>query len=923
MLELLKGAAQVAHRTESEAVPPGLLSFTLEYDRSPDPEAERARIEALLEGGGFDLFPYSREDDPELLILQFPGLEAEQSPDFLMEVAQDLRDALDIASVTPEIRPPYRDVLAMPPMTEGLGDVIWAICTSKAASPGDPDWARKLMRVDRAEARFGVDGKGILVAQPDTGVADHVEIQSGIDQAKGWDFVANRPGPVDPLSAKMGSPGHGTATSSLVASRRSHVVTGSATGATLVPVRAVNSVIIGQGVSVAKAVDHARKAGCRVITMSLGGPIAGRALARALARAAAADMIVLAAAGNCVGQVTYPAWDRNVIAVAGVDEHGKRWKGSSRGSAVDIAAPAENVHVARRVALAGGQQPDLSLIDRQGQGTSYATALTAGVAALWLQHFGPDAVRTEARKRGQVVQELFRAALRHSARVPAGWDHANMGAGIVDAEKLLDTPLASVPAGPGPRNESPALAAFGQDFEGTRFEAEASFVAFDWLMRDRAESVPVVETPLPARPSPQFAAQIDRTPPGGQPAPALILSPKTPPVPIDDALKRLAVGRSGKLESAGEIGFDDALERVRTEGTDSILDTAKGAFDARARAEAGRVDTGIQAEALRRMDAALSTLAAPDRPGAMPADETRVVLEALVKLTGRPAIRVRGDGSEVLDPLLGDWQGDLVPTRAKWQKLTDAVGRIDVKTADGWVHAGTGFIIVDGAVMTNRHVLDTFAEPIPSTSGQPTFLMRREASIIFDAGAADETTRYSISGVITAGKNRIGRFVNLGSLDMAVLAMSADNGHGPPPPAIDRATVSLTDPAVRKLLVAGYPAKPSAAQAPDAAGDAAQFLAFWDRIEELYGDTYGVKYMSPGLVMARPGEVAGDPKHWVFTHDATTLPGNSGSAIISLDGATQFCGLHFGGETLTQNLAHDIASVFATGDGVFSTAFLG
>ncbi len=239
MLELLRGAAQVARRSGSEAVPPGLLSFTLEYERQPEPEVERARIEKLLGGGGFDLFPYSREDDPELLILQFPGLEAEQSPDYLMEVAQDLCDALDIASVTPEIRPPYRDVLAVPPLTEGLGDVIWALCTSKAASPKAADWARKLMRVDRAEARFGVDGRGILVAQPDTGVADHVEIQSGIDRAKGWDFVADRPGPVDPLSPKMGSPGHGTGTSSLVASRRSHVVTGSATGATLVPIRAV------------------------------------------------------------------------------------------------------------------------------------------------------------------------------------------------------------------------------------------------------------------------------------------------------------------------------------------------------------------------------------------------------------------------------------------------------------------------------------------------------------------------------------------------------------------------------------------------------------------------------------------------------------------------------------------------------------
>jgi serine protease len=174
---------------------------------------------------------------------------------------------------------------------------------------------------------------------------------------------------------------------------------------------------------------------------------------------------------------------------------------------------------------------------------------------------------------------------------------------------------------------------------------------------------------------------------------------------------------------------------------------------------------------------------------------------------------------------------------------------------------------------------------------------------------------------VTAGRDRIGRVVNLASLDMAVVAFEPDNGHGAPPPAIDRTVASTVDAALTKILVTGYPAKPGESQAPDE-DDPATFLAFWDRIGELYGEDYGVKYMSPGLIMARPGAVAGDAKGWAFTHDATTLPGNSGSAIISLHGAMEFCGLHFGGSTLTMNLAHDIDRVFEGGDGVFSTAFL-
>jgi hypothetical protein len=626
-----------------------------------------------------------------------------------------------------------------------------------------------------------------------------------------------------------------------------------------------------------------------------------------------------------VGFVTYPAWDRNVIAVAGVNSAKARWKGSCHGREVDISAPGENVAVARRTTKTPPSAADLADVNDRGQGTSFAVAMTAGVAALWLERFGFDALRTEARARGLPLQELFRAAIRQTAQVPPGWDSSNTGAGILDAEALLALDPAHIAAAAVPESANPALVAFGRDFEGTRFEAEAAFVASDWRMRTLTETVPALERALPAMPSPQLARELTETPPLPLQAPAVILSPAAPPVPIDDALRRLAVGRSAGLESAATVDFDTALDRVRTEGPAPILDTARARFAERAARESARVDTGVQAEALDRMERALEALTRPSGDAEISAPETRVVMEALVKLTGRPALRVRGDGSEVTDPMVGDWAADLIPTRGRWQPLTDAVGRIDVRLASGdWAHSGTGFILTDGHVMTNRHVLDTFAEALPAPPGEQRFTLRREASIIFDPEAKDDATRYMITGVVTAGKNRIGRFVDLASLDMAVLRMDPANGHAAPPPAIDRTTVSLTDPAVSKLLVTGYPAKPQRAQGPSAVNDTEKFLAFWDRIGELYGDEYGVKYMSPGNVMLRPGAVPGDPKGWVFTHDATTMPGNSGSAIISLHTKTktQFCGLHFGGETLTQNLAHDIATVFAGGDGVFATDFL-
>ena len=83
--------------------------------------------------------------------------------------------------------------------------------------------------------------------------------------------------------------------------------------------------------------------------MSLGGT-PSRAMQRAIRQAIQSDMIVLAAAGNCVGLVVYPARYDEVIAVAGSNVNDGTWPGSCHGQAVDITAPGEKVEGDRRAA---------------------------------------------------------------------------------------------------------------------------------------------------------------------------------------------------------------------------------------------------------------------------------------------------------------------------------------------------------------------------------------------------------------------------------------------------------------------------------------------------------------------------------------------------------------------------------------------
>lgn len=215
MLDLLKAAAKIAKTTDSGALPPDILRFSLEYENIPNLEEERRKIVELFEGDGFDLLQIYGEDDPNIVILQFPNVKRQQSSQFLFQTAEDLADELGLVSCTPDLDPAW---IAAEQELEGVGDFLWGLCTSKAKEPENPDWAVKLIKADKAWA-LGTKGEGILIGQPDTGVAEHRELDEGLQKDLGFNFITNQPDPTDPLSKSMGSPGHGTGTASAAISR--------------------------------------------------------------------------------------------------------------------------------------------------------------------------------------------------------------------------------------------------------------------------------------------------------------------------------------------------------------------------------------------------------------------------------------------------------------------------------------------------------------------------------------------------------------------------------------------------------------------------------------------------------------------------------------------------------------------------------
>lgn len=914
-MELLIAAAQVATATGQRALPEDEIGFTLLYRSEPDLEAERARIADLLGAQGFDLFDYG-PSDPNQLILNFPGVPIQQSADYLFEQAEALRTALDLVAVQPELPPIFlpSEVGGPAERTEIFGALLSAGCRSLADPPLDPDWARIVMRVPQAEAKHGVTGRDIRVAQPDTGVADHQELVGAVRKDLGHNYLDGKRDPTDPLSRWMLAPGHGTKTASVVTSRASHTLTGSARGAQIVPLRVANAVVLTGGRATSLAVDHARLNNCHVVTMSLGTAIPFWNLGSAIERAVAADLIVMAAAGNCVGLVTYPAWHKDVIAVAAVDIDGNRWRGSCRGPAVDVSAPGENVHVATRKPRDGG---NVTAIDDDGQGTSYAVALTAGVAALWLEKHGRSNVIAEARARGTVVQELFRSALKATADARPGWDSENMGAGIVDADALLSLDLQDIPPVEA-RGDAVILAGLTESALPLHLRAEAGAVAMDWHLRSSAEGLPMLETALPPQISPALATLLDTPPPAPLASPAFIAEPATPPEPLEVAFRRLATSDGSGRESAETLTGEAAIARIKQAGVEDITALAAEALDKRAAAEPDLVDTTLQSELLERADPVLRGVIDQDPETLAQPEETRAVLEALVRLTGRPAVRFKGGFEELDDPQLGSWRDDLGPIKSKWYPYVEAVGRIDVQTRDGaWMHVGTGLRLSDTQVITNRHVIDAFAQQLPTPDRSLRFKLPLRVAICFDPEPAPTSARYDLGPIETAGGLRIGKFTNLAALDLAIMTLQPPQDGHDAPTAPQRGIVGLDDEDITQLLVAGYPAQTTRPKAVEG-----EQSALWDRIEELYGDRYGVKYISPGYVMKRTGALADDPKGWTYSHDATTLGGNSGSPVLALNGAVRLAGLHFGGTSRTRNLAHDLVRVKAGADGVFDTGLL-
>jgi lambda repressor-like predicted transcriptional regulator len=492
--------------------------FALILDPAENPVERMTVIRGALAPVGARVAPLLTLD-PRILVVELADRTFSGADAAAFAAAHALADAFDLDAAEPDLPTDLFPAPGPPSGDPGRRALLPSGCRAprEDALDATPMWALDSMRVPQAwafsEAAHRPDrGAGVIVAQPDTGITHHV----GILSVPGFDVLDQDNDPTDPLESDPGeNPGHGTGTASVLVSQPPGRVTGTAPHAQHMAIRAVRSVVRFTQFSVAEAIDWAVQHGAHVITLSLGG-LPSLTVFGALRQSVQADVIVLAAAGNCVDSVVWPARYADCIAVAGVDVRDAPWRGSAHGPEVDVSAPGENVFYAT---VPTGSD--------QGQGTSFSVALTAGVVALWLAHHGRANLIAEAHARGETLAGMCRRLLGATARRPTSWNPAEMGAGIVDANALLAADLGlghslAAMAAPIDPREAAALtvkslvaeilgpeATLGDPVDWYRFGPEIAAV----LLRRRLNTPPTDAGLLPSTPptTPGVSPELART----------------------------------------------------------------------------------------------------------------------------------------------------------------------------------------------------------------------------------------------------------------------------------------------------------------------------------------------------------------------------------------------------------------------------
>jgi len=257
-----------------------------------------------------------------------------------------------------------------------------------------------------------------------------------------------------------------------------------------------------------------------------------------------------------------------------------------------------------------------------------------------------------------------------------------------------------------------------------------------------------------------------------------------------------------------------------------------------------------------------------------PGGVSNLALETIVLRTGRPVLAI-SNNEVVLDIKEAEsqvWRERIAEARDGIGHAVLAVGRIDLVNSPRFDWVGTGWLVSEDVIVTNRHVASEFAR---GDGGQ--FVFRNGFQGVMSASIdflhevdSQATNTFDIQSVLHIEPED--------GPDIALLRVRSRDGRKLAAPI---SLAQSTPGADEQVAVIGYPARDSR-------------ILEVDLMDRIFGNVYNRKRLAPGqLVSVSPTEVE---------HDCSTLGGNSGSVLLSLKSG-EAVGLHFSGQFLKANYA--------------------
>jgi endonuclease G len=248
--------------------------------------------------------------------------------------------------------------------------------------------------------------------------------------------------------------------------------------------------------------------------------------------------------------------------------------------------------------------------------------------------------------------------------------------------------------------------------------------------------------------------------------------------------------------------------------------------------------------------------------------------EAIILHTGRPALLIQD----------GKWEDPRLPVIANRLEMADdflksaipKVGRIELLNDPSMVYVGTGWMIEEDILITNRHVASFFAFQAENQILMRTTPFGEELQVQTDFNEEFNSPNppFEVPVIEVLHIEKEGRQ----HPDFALLRLEKIDGL---PDPIELS--SIRSERNNDVAAIGYPAKDAGRNDP--------FV-----MNRIFKNIYNVKRLSPGRITGV------SENRFIMTHDCTTLGGNSGSVIINLqDGKA--AGLHFAGRYQENNFA--------------------